>query len=244
MRVERVSGRVLEGPLEPVYVYEAPVRIWHWAMMVCMIVLAATGYLIGDPPPAIGGEPWNTYFFAYIRMIHFIAAWVFIVAFAVRIYWVFAGNQHARAIFVPPFFSGAWWRGLFSQMRYYLFLKPESDLWIGHNPLAQAAMFLMFTLGTVFMIVTGLALYSGQWGWGQVPMQLFGWVFVLFGDPQMVRTLHHFGMWYLLLFALIHVYMVFREDVMSGESVIGTMINGIRMFKREPRAASEARLER
>jgi Ni,Fe-hydrogenase I cytochrome b subunit len=28
---------------------------------------------------------------------------------------------------------------------------------------------------------------------------------------------------------------VFREDIMSGESVIGTMINGIRMFKREPR---------
>ena len=147
---------MLEGPLESVYVYEAPVRIWHWVMMVCMIVLAVTGYLIGSPPPAIGGEPWDTYFFAWIRMIHFIAAWVFIVAFAVRIYWAFAGNHHARSIFLPPFFSGAWWRGLFSQMRYYLFLKPESDLWVGHNPLAQAAMFFMFTLGTLFMIVTGL----------------------------------------------------------------------------------------
>jgi Ni,Fe-hydrogenase I cytochrome b subunit len=29
--------------------------------------------------------------------------------------------------------------------------------------------------------------------------------------------------------------MVFREDVMSGETVISTMINGIRMFKREAR---------
>jgi hypothetical protein len=27
---------------------------------------------------------------------------------------------------------------------------------------------------------------------------------------------------------------VFREDVMSGESVVGTMISGIRLFKREP----------
>jgi len=30
--------------------------------------------------------------------------------------------------------------------------------------------------------------------------------------------------------------MVFREDIMSGASVIGSMTNGIRMFKREPRA--------
>jgi Ni/Fe-hydrogenase 1 B-type cytochrome subunit len=50
----------------------------------------------------------------------------------------------------------------------------------------------------------------------------------------MVRTIHHLAMWYLLLFAVIHIYMVFREDIMSGESVIGTMINGIRTFKRAP----------
>jgi Ni/Fe-hydrogenase 1 B-type cytochrome subunit len=171
-----------------------------------------------------------------VRIIHFCSAWIFIVVFAVRVYWAFVGNHHAHSIFLPPFFSGAWWRGLFSQMRYYLFLKSESDLWVGHNPLAQRAMFAMYTLGALFMIVTGLALYSEQWGWGTVPMQLLGWVFVLFGDPQMVRTLHHLGMWYLLLFAFIHIYMVFREDIMSGESIISTMINGIRLFKREPNA--------
>jgi Ni/Fe-hydrogenase 1 B-type cytochrome subunit len=38
-------------------------------------------------------------------------------------------------------------------------------------------------------------------------------------------------MYYLLLFAVIHMYMVMREDVMSGESVVGTMINGLRTFK-------------
>ena len=235
MRVEPASGRVLSGPLESVYVYEAPVRVWHWVMMLAMIALAVTGYLIGDPLPAIGGEPYNTYFFAWIRIVHFVAAWVFIVAFVVRLYWAFVGNHHAHAIFLPPFFSGAWWRGMFSQGKYYLFLKKESDLWIGHNPLAQAAMFFMFTLGTIFMIVTGLALYSEQWGWGLLPMQLMGWVFVLFGDPQMVRTLHHLGMWYLVVFAMVHVYMVFREDVMSGETVVGTMISGVRLFKREPK---------
>ena len=46
MRVEKVSGRVLSGPLEPVYVYEAPVRIWHWVNAVGFIVLILTGFQI------------------------------------------------------------------------------------------------------------------------------------------------------------------------------------------------------
>ena len=84
MRIEPASGRVLAGPLQPVYVYEAPVRIWHWVMMICMLVLAATGYLIGSPLPAIGGEAYDTYFFAWVRIIHLSTAWIFTVAFVVR----------------------------------------------------------------------------------------------------------------------------------------------------------------
>jgi Ni,Fe-hydrogenase I cytochrome b subunit len=30
--------------------------------------------------------------------------------------------------------------------------------------------------------------------------------------------------------------MVFREDIMSGESIISTMVSGVRLFKREPEA--------
>ncbi len=234
MKVNRVSGRVLAGPYEPVYVYEAPVRLWHWLMMLAMIVLAVTGYLIGSPLPAIGGEATFSYFFATIRMIHFIAAMLFAVLFIVRIYWAIAGNHHARSIFLPPLLSGEWWRGVFSQAGYYLFLKRESDLWVGHNPLAQLAMFLMYTLGAIVIILTGFSLFAEQYGWGSAWMNAFGWVNVLLGGSQMVRTIHHLAMWYLVLFAVIHMYMVFREDIMSGESVIGTMINGIRTFKREP----------
>jgi Ni/Fe-hydrogenase 1 B-type cytochrome subunit len=46
-----------------------------------------------------------------------------------------------------------------------------------------------------------------------------------------VRTVHHFTMYYLLLFAIVHMYMVFREDIMSQQSVVGTMISGVRSFK-------------
>ena len=235
MQVDPVSGAVLGGRLEQVYVYEAPVRIWHWVMMIAIFILIPTGYLIGSPWSGPRGDAALSYFFGNVRVIHFCAGMIFAVAFAVRVYWAIVGNHHARAIFIPPVWSGRWWNGMFSQAKYYLFIKRESALWIGHNPLAQFAMFAMYVLGSVVIIVTGLALYAEQWGWGSSWMQFFGWVFVLFGEPQMVRTVHHLAMWYLMIFAIVHMYMVFREDIMSKQSVVGTMISGVRTFKADAR---------
>ncbi len=126
MKVDPVSGAVLGGTLQQVYVYEAPVRIWHWVMMIAMFVLIPTGYLIGSPWSGPREEATFTYFFGNVRMIHFIAAMVFVVAFLVRLYWAIIGNHHARAIFIPPVWSFSWWKGLFSQAMYYVFLKKES----------------------------------------------------------------------------------------------------------------------
>ena len=181
MQVDPVSGAVLGGRLEQVYVYEAPVRIWHWVMMIAMFILIPTGYLIGSPWSGPRGDAALSYFFGNVRVIHFCAGMIFAVAFAVRVYWAIVGNHHARAIFIPPVWSGRWWKGMFSQAKYYLFIKRESALWIGHNPLAQFAMFAMYVLGSVVIIVTGLALYAEQWGWGS------SWMHVLRLGVRAVR---------------------------------------------------------
>jgi len=109
MRVEPVSGRVISGPLEDVYVYEAPIRLWHWVTMVVIFVLGATGYLIGSPPPAIGGEAYDNFLFGWIRMVHMSAGMILTVAFLVRIYLAIMGNHHAGSIVYVPFWSGEWW---------------------------------------------------------------------------------------------------------------------------------------
>jgi len=41
---------------EMFYIYEAPVRIWHWVTALAITVLAITGYLIGSPLPSVPGE--------------------------------------------------------------------------------------------------------------------------------------------------------------------------------------------
>jgi Ni/Fe-hydrogenase 1 B-type cytochrome subunit len=221
--------------LFPVYVWEVPVRIWHWVMAVCMVVLGITGYLIGTPLVSVGGEASENFLFGYIRFTHFAAAYLFAVSFVLRVIWVFMGNRFAREIFTVPFkmFSGVWWRGLFGQVEYYLFRKRESPVYQGHNPLAMAAMFGMYVLGTVFMILTGFALYGEGLGMESWAFKAFSsWVLPLLGYSQNVHTLHHLGMWYLIIFTMAHLYMVVREDIFSNETVISTMINGWRVAKK------------
>jgi len=53
----------------------------------------------------------------------------------------------------------------------------------------------------------------------------------LFGQSQDVHTWHHVGMWYLVLFSVIHVYIVVREQYVSRQSMTSTMVDGWRTWK-------------
>jgi Ni/Fe-hydrogenase 1 B-type cytochrome subunit len=226
-----VEGLVDHAMMRAVYVYEAPVRLWHWVTVVAMLFLFVTGYLIGKPLPSVGGEASDHYVMGYIRMVHFIAGQVFAVVFVLRIYWHFAGNEWARELFAPKLHKAKFWSGLFHQIKWYLFLTNEPRSYVAHNPLANLAMFLMFGLVGLFMIFTGFALYSEGLGIDSWAGKLFGWVIPLLGQSMNVHTLHRLGMWIMLLFTMIHMYMAFREDILSKQSIVSTMVNGYRYFK-------------
>ena len=70
-----------DPPTRSVFAFEAPVRVWHWLNVLCLVVLAVTGFLIGDPPASVGGEASDSFLFGTIRFIHFVAAFVFTIAF-------------------------------------------------------------------------------------------------------------------------------------------------------------------
>ena len=60
-----------------IYVYEAPVRMWHWINAAAILTLCLTGYFIGSPPPSMQiGEATDQFVFGYIRFAHFAAGWV------------------------------------------------------------------------------------------------------------------------------------------------------------------------
>jgi len=214
-----------------VYVYEAPVRIWHWVNAAAILVLALTGFFIGRPLPTMPGEASANFLMGYIRFAHFTAGYVLAIGFLFRFYWSFIGNHHARQLFRLPLYRVQWWREVLFELRWYLFLESRPKKYVGHNPLAQLAMFLFVTLGTVFMIVTGFALYAEGSQRGSWQDALFGWVIPLVGQSFDVHTLHRLGMWWLLTFIVIHIYVAIREDIMSRQSIVSTMISGDRTFK-------------
>ncbi|MBU2966399.1 Ni/Fe-hydrogenase, b-type cytochrome subunit [Amphritea sp. 2_MG-2023] len=214
-----------------VYVYEAPLRLWHWITVLSIIVLCITGYFIGSPLPTMPGEASDHFLMGYIRFAHFAAGYVVAVGFLGRIYWAFVGNSHSRELFLVPFFNKKWWLEVLYEVRWYLFLEKTPKKYIGHNPLGQLSMFCFFVIGITFMIITGFALYAEGLGRGSWADTLFGWVIPLMGQSQDAHTWHHLGMWYLVIFIMMHVYVAIREDIMSRQSLISTMIGGWRMFK-------------
>jgi len=214
-----------------IYVYEAPLRIWHWVNAVAITVLAVSGYLIANPLPSLSGEASDHYLMGYLRFAHFAAAYVFAIGFLFRLYWAAIGGPHARELFSLPFWRRRFWSELIHELRWYAFLETEPKKYIGHNPLAHLFMVVIMTVGGLVMIVTGFALYSEQTGAGSWQDLLFGWLFPLAGQSQGVRMWHHWGMWIIVAFVMLHVYVAIREDILSRQSLISTMISGWRMFK-------------
>lgn len=228
MQEAEAHGRAVKA----VYVYEAPVRLWHWINALAITLLAITGWFIASPLPSQPGEASANFLMGYIRFAHFSAGYVLLIGFLGRIYWAFVGNHHARQLFVLPIFDASWWREVLFELRWYLFLEKWPKKYVGHNPLAQLAMFLLFLTTVAFMIITGFALYGEGTQEGSWAHTLFtSWVIPLFGQSQNVHTWHHLGLWVIAVFVLVHVYAALREDIMSRQSLVSTMLSGWRMFK-------------
>lgn len=217
--------------IKSVYVYEAPVRIWHWVNALAITALALSGYFIGAPLPTVAGEASDHFLMGYIRFVHFAAGYVLAVGLLGRAYWAVVGNHHARELFTLPVLQPAYWREVLTMLKWYLFLIPRPSQYVGHNPFARLMMFFGFLVLCVFMVLTGFALYAEGAGVGSWQDKLFGWVIPLFGQSQDVHTWHRLGMWGMVCFVVLHVYAAIREDIMGRQSIVSTMISGHRTFK-------------
>jgi Ni/Fe-hydrogenase 1 B-type cytochrome subunit len=134
-------------------------------------------------------------------------------------------------MFVLPFWSCKFWREVLIEAQWYAFLRDYPKKYVGHNPLAQLAMVTIYSVGSIFMIVTGMALYAEGVGRGSMFDMAYDLVIPLTGNSQNLHTIHHLGMWAIIIFVMIHVYAAVREDIMSRQSMISTMVSGWRMFK-------------
>lgn len=227
--------KIRPKPGQGIYVYQFPVRIWHWTIVACIFTLFITGHFIGNPPHSLRGDPTNIFYFGMIIRAHYTAGLILCVAMLCRILFAFVGNPISRQIFVPRVWDKNWRNGVLDAIKWYLFIKKKPDFNIGHNPLAQAAMFVA-VLDIIFMCLSGLGIYSAKGGSDFFGMFRFmeNIAYAWGGNGFDLVYWHRMGMIIVVVFVMCHIYMVIREEIMGDTTMISTMVNGTRLVKATP----------
>lgn len=212
---------------QAVYIYELPVRLWHWTMAACIFTLFVTGYYIEHPPFAIHMDT--------IIKVHYTAGLILCVAMACRLIWAFFGNVVSRQIFIVKIWEKSWWQGLWENLKWYAFCTDKPDVRLGHNPLAQVAMFFI-VLVIFFMCFSGLGIYQAKMATPIIGRFHFMENFIYWagGNDLDLVVLHRLGMSLIVCFVTIHVYMVIRESIMGRTTMIYTMVTGNRLVMDQP----------
>jgi Ni/Fe-hydrogenase 1 B-type cytochrome subunit len=221
--------------LRRVYVWELPVRIYHWLNALAIIALIVTGFWIADPPAIMSNqEASNRFLFGWVRYIHFVAAYIFFFNFLFRLYWGFAGNKYASwKQFIPT--SKRFIREMWTVFKIDILMlkkngQQQEHLSVGHNAMAGFIYFLTF-IAFLIQCLTGFGLYAGMSGWW-LP-ELFAWVPSVFGGDILTRQIHHWAMWFFILFTVVHVYLVFFHDYVEGRGEISSMGGGWKFIEEE-----------
>lgn len=215
-----------------VYVWELPVRIYHWVNAAVLVILCITGYLIGAPIRAFyAAEAYHQYWFGAVRFTHFICAFVYVFNFIFRLYWGFVGNKYAswRAFF--PFLKTQRQEIVDVIKADVLEIKLHGPISTGHNSLAGLIYFFTF-LAFIVQSVTGFALYSSMSS-SWLP-HLFTWIVPLMGGEFGVRWIHHIFLWFFVTFMVVHIYLAFYHDYIEGRGTVSSIIGGWK-FEREKR---------
>jgi Ni/Fe-hydrogenase 1 B-type cytochrome subunit len=207
-----------------IYVWQLPVRFYHWINALCILILCITGYIIGRPPAFQSAtEASYGYWFGTVRFIHFVTAFVFFFNFVFRIYWGFVGNKYAQWYNFIPLKKWQWQEIMCVIKVDILQITDRPIISVGHNSLASLTYFITF-LAFVLQSLTGFGLYaamSSSWFPG-----LFSWIVPLLGGDFMTRQIHHILMWFFVIFGIVHVYLVFYHDYIERTGVTSSMIGG------------------
>ena len=232
IRAGRRKGSLSEQPGEFRYVpvWDWQLRGLHWLAVLLILLLSASGVLLGSGRFVYDPSDGYAHYLSYLRLIHFVAGWLLLCTALIRIAGLFlASNRFQRwdALFpVKPRDL----KNLLRVMQNYLFCRfDQGPHYIGHNPLQQVAYTAIYGVG-LLALVTGFALYA--------PYAPEHWLFHylipldhLIG-VQYLRLAHLLIMWVFLAFIPIHVYLSIRADTVEREGAVSSIISGGRWCRK------------
>jgi Ni/Fe-hydrogenase 1 B-type cytochrome subunit len=177
-----------------------PMVITHWINLICIIVLAFTGFYIH--------YPWFPGWMSVARGAHFFFMYTLIINLAVRLIFLFVvktagvpGNRNVDTDIKSWLPQKANRGKFFSTIAFYLFMRRKHPTTAKYNSLQKIAYILMPLL-IVAMAWTGFSIYGPY-----MDNEFFRSSLERVGGPHNMRIIHYFLMWVMIIFTLVHAYL-------------------------------------
>ena len=220
------SNKNGSGSWVEVHLWGTALRIQHWLNFALMLVMTLSGWFIMQPYLTERSYDGSAAGFTmgWVRYVHFVAGfawiavglWRFILLFITR-------DRQTRWRALWPIYNKQDVTDLWHTVQYYLFLRRSGPFYFAHNPLQQISYTGIYLMCFIQMI-TGLSLYA--------IIDQSNWFYVLMAMPThwigigYVRLIHTIIMYLIWVFAIIHVYLVFRSDSVHNHGGLSSMIGG------------------
>ena len=209
------------------YAWEFPIRFTHWINFLCILLLSVTGYYIGNP--FMHAVSSKEYMMGWIRFIHFVAAYVFLMSIIIRLYWSLAGNKYANILNWLPI-TPRRIVNMVNDIKCELLISDKTKCNVGHSALGGLTYLLMMLL-FIFMIISGFGMYSVNHS-GQLWIYLGGWLLDHM-HLQIIRQYHHLAMYVILAFAAVHIYIAWFRDSKEKSALMGSIFTGYKFIPKE-----------
>lgn len=174
--------------------------ITHYINLICMIMLAFSGFYIHFP--------FFNGFMGVARGMHFVAMYVIIINLTFRIIAAFfvktAVQLGSREVDtdIKNWLPQAENKHQFLEtVKYYLFFRKEGVISAKYGSLQKIAYLATIPL-TYLQAYTGFAIYGPSMNWAP-----FAGGLDMVGGPMNMRIIHYFGMWIFIVFTMIHAYL-------------------------------------
>lgn len=200
-------------------------RLYHWMFALSIVFLVVTGFYINTPWTNTMIEGSATFPMAWMRFIHYVAAYVFTGAVLIRLYLYLFGNKQERIWDVLPITKRNI-NNLRMTLLQYSYISDKHDDRLGHNILAGLS-YLFTILVAVVMIISGFFMLFPEAPFWE------GWGLMLFGSQQFARFLHHLLMWWFMIFFVIHIYLCIWNDTKNPEGLISSIFTGVKFSHKE-----------
>lgn len=241
-----------DTPLYSYFVWDRPVRLFHWINVICIIGLISVGlFILYGKSFGVSSEGK-----ILLKTVHVYFGYVFAINLLLRLIWFFIGNTFARLRSISLFQKGF----LASLSTYIKGLKAgKAPAYAGHNPASRLMVNLLFLL-LIIQAVTGLVLAGTDLYYPPFGNQIIEWVKApttpggqaveikpgskLGIDEKAYKemrdfrkpfiTTHKYTFYTLIVAIVLHITGVVVTEVREKNGIISAMFNGRKVFKEKP----------